>query len=218
LSNVNGFTPIDLNSYSRIGSYNWFGGDRNLIMSITVRVDVTALERARQSAGRKAYAAQIWALTQAANEIPEFRTSLNEEGVLGVWDRVSPVYITLCKRTESVSCVVTPFDENFASFHAAYLRDVAKYTTGVFVQQEIPRNTINVSTVPWISFDSLSFSSSTTGDYRPQFILGKYVRDAGKILLPLSISVSHAVCDAWPVSKYLEKLQAILDNAEKWIL
>lgn len=44
----------------------------------------------------------------------------------------------------------------------------------------------------------------TTGDTVPKILFGKIRFENGKVLLPISVHVNHAVCDGLHISRFLD--------------
>jgi chloramphenicol O-acetyltransferase type A len=211
------FTRIDMAHYPRIEQYTYFK-QSGLSFSTTVNIDITSLKAALKDKGVKEYPAQMWLLTTAANTIPEFRMFLDWDGNLAYWDSVSPFYATFCKDTKSVSLIETEYNHFFSLFYNDYKNDVEKFCNGHFVPQgKIEPNNINISSVPWIDFTDMSFSAMPTGDFRPQLVIGRYLEQDGKVLMPLSITVSHAVCDGYHVGQFIKKVRELVENYKDWL-
>ena len=51
----------------------------------------------------------------------------------------------------------------------------------------------------------------------PIFTFGKYFEQDGKILLPLSIQVHHAVCDGFHLCRFVNECQQLADQCEAWL-
>ena len=85
------FQVVDLERYPRREHYHQFLA-MQLTYSATVDVDITRLRDATKRLGYRIYPAQIWMLTSAANRVPEFRMSRDNDGRLGIWDELSPHY------------------------------------------------------------------------------------------------------------------------------
>jgi chloramphenicol O-acetyltransferase type A len=69
------------------------------------------------------------------------------------------------------------------------------------------------SVIPWISFTS--FKNATRLDDSqtiPRIVFGKLFTEAGKMKLPHSVEVHHAVMDGIHVGKYFNLLQKKIDN------
>ena len=71
--------------------------------SLTARLDITALRRA----GLRLYPTLLFALTQVVNRHPEFRTALDPQGRLGIFDRMYPSYTVFSPRTETFTVLWT---------------------------------------------------------------------------------------------------------------
>jgi chloramphenicol O-acetyltransferase type A len=211
------FTLIDMAHYSRKEQFHYFK-ESGLSFHVTVTVDISAMLTFLKEKGIKEYPAQIFLLTKAANEVPEFRMALNDDGNLGYWDYVSPFYATLCQETKSVSLIETAMSDDFGTFYERYKRDVSEFCNGHFVPQgRIAPNNINISSVPWLDFTDFGFSAMPTADFRPQLVIGRYIKQNDKVLMPLSITVSHAVCDGWHVGRYVKKVRDFAENYTDWL-
>lgn len=211
------FIQIDKAHYPRIEQYTYFK-QSGLSFSTIVNIDITSLKAVLKEKNVKEYPAQLWLLTTAANRIPEFRMFLDGNGNLAYWKTVSPFYATLCKETKSVSLIETGYNQIFSLFEHDYKNDIEKYCNGHFVPQGmIEPNNINISSVPWIDFTGMSFSAMPTGDFRPQLVIGRYLEYDGKVLMPLSITVSHAVCDGYHVGQFINEVRELVENYQEWL-
>jgi chloramphenicol O-acetyltransferase type A len=54
-------------------------------------------------------------------------------------------------------------------------------------------------------------------DSIPRIAWGKYFEENGKIKLPLSVQVHHALVDGLHVGQYFNAIQEILDNPLKYL-
>ena len=77
----------------------------------------------------------------------------------------------------------------------------------------VPANTFPVSMVPWESFDGFQLNLQKGYDYLlPIFTMGKYTRKEGRVWLPISIQVHHAVCDGFHVCRFLDTLREMIEG------
>jgi len=51
----------------------------------------------------------------------------------------------------------------------------------------------------------------------PIFTVGKFYEQSKKISLLLSVQVHHAACDGFHTSRFINELQEMVTNCEKWI-
>lgn len=145
--------------------------------------------------------------------------SRDDKGQLGYWETVSPLYATLCEDTQSVSLIATEYNADFKQFYEAVIANTAKYCNGHFVPQgKLPPNTISVSSLPWLDFTAVSFSDAATDNpFVPQLAIGKYKEQDGKMLMPISIQVHHAVCDGLHVGRFVEEARRLAESCEEWL-
>lgn len=91
---------------------------------------------------------------------------------------------------------------------------------GILAQegQVPPANAYTVSCVPWIAFKHFSVLSYENKPYYfPSIEAGKFYEQAGRTLLPLSITCHHAATDGYHVNCFLAALQAGADHFEAFI-
>lgn len=179
--------------------------------SMTVKLDVTHLV----NSGERFYPAMLYCLSKAVNRHQQFKMTWDQEKGLGWYDMVHPSYTIFHPDTETFSCLWTPYQEEYSLFRKAYEEDQAKYGDihRFLSRTDTPANTFSVSMIPWESFDSFNLNLQNGYDYLPPiFTMGRYREENGKILLPLSIQVHHAVCDGFHVCRLVKDLREILEE------
>lgn len=76
-------------------------------------------------------------------------------------------------------------------------------------------NVMYVTSIPWISFTNITHPIHLSPiDSVPRFAWGKYFESEGKILMPLSVQVHHALMDGYHVGRYFEIIQGLFDIPE----
>lgn len=205
------FHLIDIDSWPRKEFYEHFINEVVCSYSLTVNLDITALK------GERLYPAMIWLLTKTVNEMPEFRTSLTEEG-LGIYDSMHPMYTVFNKENKNFSGIWSYFSEEYAEFLRSYDADAREYSksTRYAPKEGTPPNSFNISMAPWTTFTSFNINVYDEGKFLlPIFTMGKHFEQDGKRLLPLAIQAHHAVCDGYHIGLFVEKLQKYIDNFGK---
>ncbi len=187
--------------------------------SVVVNLDITELRHELKKLGLKDYIAQIYIMTRSVNSFHEFRMSLDENGHLGYWDMVNPLYTALNKEKETFSSIWTPYDHSFATFYDACSDDIERFCTGEFSPKpNCPENIFTISSVPWIDFTAFNINVFSDAAYLlPIFTIGKYTEQDGKILMPLAIQVHHAVCDGLHVGRFVEKVKSLVADCKQWL-
>jgi chloramphenicol O-acetyltransferase type A len=70
---------------------------------------------------------------------------------------------------------------------------------------------IHFTVLPWISFTSFSHARNFgREDSVPKIAFGKFTEQNGRVLLPFSVEVHHALMDGLHVGRYLARLQELL--------
>lgn len=201
-------TLIDFDNWERREHYLHFIKEVRCSYSVCVNLDISNLNVQRL------YPAMLWLLTRTVNEMPEFRTSLTEDG-LGYYSEMHPAYTVFNPDTKTFSGIWTAYQPDYQSFLRGYEEDVGKYssTTQYEPKPGRPANSFDVSMIPWFSFTSFNLNIFGDGTYLlPIFTMGKTFEENEKTMLPLAIQVHHAFCDGYHVGKFIETLQANINK------
>lgn len=213
------FIEIQMEQWTRKSHYEHYRNNVPCSYSLTVDIDVSALLVQIKERGMKAYPAQIYMLSTIVNQFPEFRMTTNEEHHLGYWDVIDPMYTILNIDKETFSAVWTKYDCCYDKFYQAYMQDTAQYASGaLFPQDQVPPNTFNISSVPWLDFTAFNLNVSDRNYLLPIFTIGKYKKESNRTLMPLAIQCHHAVCDGFHVGKFVEALREMAINCNVWLL
>ena len=70
----------------------------------------------------------------------------------------------------------------------------------------------------YLSFTGFNLNINNEGDFLlPIITCGKYFNEENKVMLPVSLQVHHSVCDGYHASRFLEDLQQLISNCNKWL-
>lgn len=205
------FTPIDMKKWKRKEYFEQFYNNVPTTFDITLQLDISNLIQKKL----KLYPTMLFLLSCLVNKYEEFRTTVNENGVLGIFDVVYPGYTVFHKENETFSGIWTEYTPDYETFCRYYAQDVEKYGSIMKYQAkpDCPQNIFYVSMLPWIHFSSFNLQLKQGHNYlMPIFTMGKYINENNKILLPLSVLVHHAVCDGWHISKFINELQQNIND------
>lgn len=204
------YKQIDFENWNRKEYFEHYYTAIPCTYSMTVQLDITKVK----ASGQKLYPALLYLLTKVVNRHEEFRTSMNAEGQVIVFEDMHPCYTVFHAETETFSNVWTTYSQKYADFLRAYMQDLKEYGT-VFKMQakpNVPENTFPVSMIPWESFDSFQLHLQKGYGYLlPIFTFGKYTVQNQVVSIPLSIQVHHAVCDGFHVCRLVKELRELLD-------
>lgn len=214
------FTPIDLQTWPRGQMFWYFSQMAPTGYSVTVELDVTALRRTLKAAGIRFFPAYLWLVTKNLNAQTEFKVA-RREGVLGYYDTLTPLYATFHPEDQTFSLMWTGFRPEFRAFYGDYLENQRRYgdVHGVLSQPgRPPENACTISCLPWVSFKHFAVHSYENKEYYfPSVEAGKIFTQGERQLLPLSVTCHHAATDGWHLSRFLEQLQADMDNFQQYL-
>lgn len=215
-----GFNLMDIGQWNRKEYYLHYIQNLRCTYSLTTNIDITPLKHEMNKLNQKIYPALIYMITTAVNRQKEFRMDHDNESRLGYWDEMSPSYTVFNKDNETFSSIWTGYDSSFPNFYNACMQDISTYSssTSMMPKPDMPRNTFNISSIPWTDFTAFNLNVYNEGLYLlPIFTIGKFIHQEDKILMPLAVQVHHAVCDGFHLGRFINHLQEVADHYMDWM-
>jgi chloramphenicol O-acetyltransferase type A len=207
------YTEIDIDSWDRRELFKLYTTDLKIVMNMTVDVDITEFLAEIKAKGYRFYPSMIWLVARLMNARDEFKYHLRDDGTLIRWDYVSPSYTDFNPETEKFNKFVTEYSPDFKTFYERAIADMARHKNEVGFLPDQPKNVFDISCVPWTSYKSLDLHIYGDGkSLFPIILWGKYREENGRILLPVTAMLHHAVCDGFTVSRFFNELQAALKS------
>ena len=215
------FTPIEFSTWPRGQMFYYFSKMAPTGYSMTVHMDVTQFRRTLKEAGFKFFPAYLWLVTKNLNRQPEFKIAL-EDGILGFYDTLTPLYATFHEDDHTISLMWTAYSDSFLEFHQTYVENQHRFgqVHGVLSQPQSPPppNAYTVSCVPWINFTHFSVHTYENKPYYfPSVEAGRFLEQDGRSIMPLSITCHHATTDGYHVKCFLEALQEDMDHFYRYL-
>ena len=188
---------IDMQNDPRRAQFEYFQGFANPYASVTVPCDITPLK------GRRPFFLTfLYCAIQAANAIPELRRRIVDGRVVEFDNCISSHTVALPDETYcycELDCSM-PFEEYLPYAQAAVERAKAEPS----MDDEDPQKLFFVSSMPWLSFSSVSLPLPNPTDSNPRITFGKAFEQDGKYLIPLNLTVHHALADGIHIAKFFE--------------
>ncbi len=207
------YTKIDIESWDRRDLFKLYTTDLKIVMNMTVDVDITNMLAELKKNGLRFYPSMIWVVSKLMNARDEFKYHLTEDGELIKWDYVSPSYTDFNPETEKFNKFVTEYSPDFKTFYDRVVADCEKHKNETGFLPGQPKNTFDISCLPWTTYKSLDLHIYSDGrSLFPIVIWGKYRQENGKILLPVTAMLHHAVCDGFNISRFFEELSQAVKN------
>jgi len=196
---------VDKETYYRKGVFRHFSEDCKCSTSITARVDVTELAEWSKKTGTKFYINFLYLLTKVLNSRDDYRMGyLWQSDELICYDQINPTQYVFHEDTETCTPVYTTYTEDYALFCRQALEDVekAKQTREYGLDMVNHPNWFDASFIPWLSYDSLNIELPDGHlFFAPIVNWGKYREENGRLMMPVSVRLNHAIADGYLVAK-----------------
>lgn len=205
------YRVIDKNSYYRKGVFRHFTEDCKCSTSMTARIDVTDLAAFSKRTGTKFYLNFLYLLSKVLNSREDYRMGwLWQTEELICYDVIHPTQYVFHEDTETCTTVYTEYCEDYAAFYARALEDLerAKQTRDYGLDAAAHPNWFDASSIPWLSYDSLHVELPDGYLYfLPIVNWGRYREENGRLMMPLSVRLNHAIADGYLVAKVFRLLE-----------
>lgn len=214
------FKKIDMEKWDRKENYEWFTTKNRCKINMTMNVDVTNLVKIIKQNKLRCYPTFTYIASMVINKHDEFKMNYDESGNLGVYDIIHPRYPIFHESDERISILWTEYSEDFKVFYSSFISDIEKYgeKRSMAAKGKFPPNCFDMSSLPWSSFTSFDCPPTHDVVWLPPFVMvGRFFESNDKMLLPVSISVHHATCDGYHVSRFFSEFQNLAKDFEKYL-
>ena len=120
------------------------------------------------------------------------------------YDKINPTQYIFHDDTETCTPVYTEYFEDYEKFYAGTVADIAraKESRDYKLDMQNHPNWFDASYISWISYDSLNVEMPDGYLYFPTTInWGKYRDENGRLMMPVTVRMNHAVADGYLISK-----------------
>lgn len=205
------FQVVDKETYYRKGVYRHFTQDCRCSTSMTGRIDVTGLKRFSEEHNTKFYINFLYILCKVLNSREDYRMGyLWETEELICYDRIHPTQYIFHEDTETCTPVYTTYYEDYHTFYQCASEDIeaAKRTREYGLNMGEHPNWFDASYIPWFSYDSLNIELPDGYlFFAPIINWGRYREENGRLMMPVSVRLNHAVADSYLVAKVFNLLE-----------
>ena len=205
------YRVIDRETYYRKGVYRHFTEDCKCSTSMTARLDVTALAARSKRTGTKFSVNFLYLLAKVLNSRDDYRMGyLWQTDELICWDVINPTQYVFHEDTETCTPVYTAYDPDYETFYAGAVADIerARATREYGLDAAGHPNWFDASCIPWLSYDALNVELPDGYLYfAPIVNWGRYREENGRLMMPVSVRLNHAVADGFLVANVFRLLQ-----------
>lgn len=188
--------------------------------NVNHHIDITRLLDEIKKRGLKFYPVYLYIVIRIINQNEAFRMGFNNDVKLGTWSHVVPSYTIFHNDDKTFSDIWSEYTPVFGDFYRQVVDDINRHAAikKIKARENRPANFCPISTIPWLSFHSISQDTYADSSMLfPIIRFGKYYVSDDKMLLPFSIFVNHAVADGYHVSKLINEIEELGRNVGDWL-
>lgn len=210
------YKVIDKETYYRKGVFKHFTQDCKCSTSMTARIDVTQLVQYSKMTNTKFYINFLYILTKVLNSRDDYKMGyLWQSEELICYDVINPTQYVFHEDTETCTPVYTNYYDDYKKFYneAVDALESAKETREYGLDAVNHPNWFDASYISWLSYDSLNVELPDGNLYfLPIINWGRYREENGKLMMPVSVRLNHAIADGYLVANVFRLLEKeILD-------
>ena len=213
------YKVIDPATYYRKGVYRHFTEDCKCSTSMTARIDVTELVKYSKAKGTKFYINFLYILSKVLNSRDDYKMAyLWQTKELICYDVINPIQYVFHEDTETCTPVYSSYNEDYDVFYKNALDDVeqAKKTHEYGLDAANHPNWFDASYISWLSYDSLNIELPDGYLYfLPIINWGKYREENGRLMMPITVRLNHAVADGYLIANVYRLLEKEIEEFVK---
>lgn len=210
------YRVIDKETYYRKGVFRHFSEDCKCSTSMTARLDVTSLVDFSKKTNTKFYINFLYLLSKVLNSRDDYKMGyIWQTEELICYDVVNPIQYVFHEDTETCSPVYTTYYEDYETFYEHALKDMeeAKKTREYALDSVNHPNWFDASYISWLSYDSLNIELPDGYLYfLPIINWGSYREENGRLVMPLSVRLNHAIADGFLVANVYRLLEKAISE------
>ena len=212
------YRVIDPKTYYRKDAYRRFTEDCKCSVSMTARLDVTDLRAYSDETGTKFYLNFLYLLSKVMNARDDYKMDyFYKTNELVCCDVIHPTHYAFHPETETCTPVYSTYYEDYETFYQNAEEDLARAKRS---QEYVPESTqaenrFDASYIPWYSYDAMHLELPDGYLYfAPIINWGRYRVENGRLMMPLTVRMNHAVADGYTIARVF----GLLETEMEWFV
>jgi len=204
---------IDFESWNRYEHYTFFKDLDMPRFLITVDLDVTQFVRKVKEKKKSFYLSLMHLVMQEINQMENFLYRMIGNDVY-LLEKSHPSFTDIIEGTELFKFVTVNFESDLDTF-LINAKQKSKDQGKQFIDytEEQRFDLVYVTTFPWAKYSSVTHAYNIDKkDSVPKLAWGKFENVNGKLMMPFSIEVNHALVDGLHVGKLIQNIQIALNQ------
>ena len=205
------YKVIDMDRYYRKDVFRHFSEDCRCSTSMTARVDVTELVKYSRKTDTKFYINFLYILSKALNSREDYRMGyLWQTGQLVCYNSINPTQYVFHDDTETCTPVYTIYNPDYRVFYQTAADDIARAKESREYGLDMINHTnwFDASYISWLSYDSMNIELPDGHlFFAPIVNWGKYREEEGRLMMPVTVRLNHAIADGFMVAKVFHLIE-----------
>lgn len=205
------YKVIDVDRYYRKDVFRHFSEDCRCSTSMTARVDATNLVKYSRKTDTKFYINFLYILSKALNSREDYRMGyLWQTGQLVCYNSINPTQYVFHDDTETCTPVYTVYNPDYHIFYQAAADDIARAKESREYGLDMINHTnwFDASYISWLSYDSMNIELPDGHlFFAPIVNWGKYREEEGRLMMPVTVRLNHAIADGFMVAKVFHLIE-----------
>ncbi len=207
---------IDLAAWPRRSHYSFFRSLAQPHFMVATELEARAFRAHARAEGLPLFLALAFAATTAVNAVPELRTRFR-----GAFGREEVVEHAALHPSVTVPLPGGLFNFCILDVHrdfGVFAREgreriaAAEQADGLRDESGGRDDLVFLTSLPWLRFTALTFCTGGPDDCIPRVAWGRLSDADGRTALPVAVHAHHALADGLHLSRFLDALQAVLDD------
>lgn len=204
---------IDIDQWLRKDHFNFFNQFEEPYYGITVNIDCSIAYRTVKEQGKSFFLYYLYQSLKAAHLIEAFRLR-TEDNELYRYDQID-AGSTISRPDGTFGFGDFIYNPDFSLFEMEAKKVISQVQSQTGLEYSPATNVIRYSALPWIDFTALSHARMFSfKDSCPKISFGKVTEQHGKMSMPMSIHVHHAIVDGADVGKYIDCYQDLMNSGD----
>lgn len=205
------YKVIDWAAYPRRAHFDYFNSMTDPYAGVTVDVEATRLLAVCEKKALPFFLSFLYCAGRAANQVPQLRQRILDD---------RPVEFPQCDTSHTVmradgtysycrlNCM-QPFEDYLP---AALARQDEAKESGSLDDGEDALSLLFISTLPWLRYTAIRQPVPSPADSNPRITWGRYTRSGGRVFLPVTLLVNHALVDGAHMAAFYAALEEELNR------
>ena len=202
---------IDIATWKRREHFEFFAAMDEPFHGVVVNIECTRLYQARSKTGTSFFLSYLHKILLAVNQTDAFR--LRIEGDSAVDYACIHANVTIARPDHTFGFCPIAFLPVLQDFAANADVQIARVKAAQGLCQDangLREDMIHLSVLPGIRFTGLSHATRFDAKRSvPKLSVGQCFEQNGRWMMPLAVSVHHALVDGYDLGQFLERVQAL---------